>query len=92
VLIMTVASLKEQWKREIKRFTEACPPWWWPAIRKQREADLFHPDDDSFFKITNYEAVIRDVDIRLQRYGPDLIILDEAQRIKNFTTKDRRRG
>ena len=39
--------------------------------------------DTSLFKITNYEAVLRDVTI-IARLKPDLIILDEAQRIKNF--------
>ncbi len=41
------------------------------------------------FKITNYEAVLRDVTI-ISRLKPDLIVLDEAQRIKNF--KQNRRG
>ena len=36
--------------------------------------------------ITNYEAVLRDVTI-ISRFKPDLLILDEAQRIKNFNTK-----
>jgi SNF2 family DNA or RNA helicase len=40
----------------------------------------------SYFKITNYEAVLRDA-MLLARFKPDLVILDEAQRIKNFTTK-----
>ena len=83
VLVITLASLKEQWKREIERFTEeravvvAGGP---PARRAIYEAD------EGFFKITNYEAVLRDVDL-LRDFSPDLIILDEAQRIKNFNTK-----
>ncbi len=39
-----------------------------------------------FFIITNYEAVLRDVTV-LRKYPPDMIILDEAQRIKNYDTK-----
>ncbi len=83
VLVITLASLKEQWKREIERFCDekvavvAGTPL-------QREAIYFR--DNSYFKITNYEAVLRDVTL-LSRYKPDLIILDEAQRIKNFSTK-----
>lgn len=83
VLVITMASLKEQWKREIEKFTSeqavvvAGSP-------RQREETYKH--DSSLFKITNYEAVLRDVTI-LSRFKPDLVILDEAQRIKNFATK-----
>lgn len=83
VLIITLASLKEQWKREIEKFTgekaaivEGNP--------NQRKNIYYH--DDALFKITNYEAVLRDV-LVLSKFSPDLIILDEAQRIKNFSTK-----
>ncbi len=83
ILVITLASLKEQWKREIERFTQekgvvvAGSP-------QTRQQTYFH--DPALFKITNYEAVLRDV-TTLRRYKPDLIILDEAQRIKNFATK-----
>ncbi|MFO8083676.1 MAG: DEAD/DEAH box helicase [Desulfobacterales bacterium] len=83
VLVVTLASLKDQWKREIDRFTQekavviAGGP-------KQRQA--IYKNDPSLFKITNYEAVLRDVTI-ISRSAPDLVILDEAQRIKNFNTK-----
>jgi hypothetical protein len=83
VLVVTLASLKEQWKREIEKFSheqarvvEGNP--------QQREA--LYRQDQSLFKITNYEAVLRDVTI-LSRFNPDIIVLDEAQRIKNFSTK-----
>ncbi len=83
VLVVTLASLKEQWKREIEKFSheqaqvvEGSP---------SQRADLYNKDE-SLFKITNYEAVLRDVTI-LSRFNPDIIVLDEAQRIKNFSTK-----
>ncbi len=50
----------------------------------QRKAG--YSNDDCLFKIANYEAVLRDVTI-LSSYNPDIIILDGAQRIKNFSTK-----
>lgn len=83
VLVVTLASLKEQWKREVERFTQekAVVVAGSPQMRQQA---YFH--DPALFKITNYEAVLRDVTL-LSRYKPDLIILDEAQRIKNFATK-----
>ena len=83
IVVVTLSSLKEQWKREIERFSrekalviEGSPI--------QRKAG--YRDSDALFKITNYEAVLRDVTI-LSNFNPDIIILDEAQRIKNFSTK-----
>jgi len=83
VLIVTLASLKEQWKREIEKFSHESALVV-SGTPEQRQAGYFN--DTSLFKITNYEAVLRDVTL-LSRFGPDLIILDEAQRIKNFSTK-----
>jgi superfamily II DNA or RNA helicase len=83
VLVVTLASLKDQWKREIERFSdEKAKVIAGPAKERKRQ----YREDDSLFKITNYEAVLRDVTI-ISRFKPDLIILDEAQRIKNFETK-----
>ena len=83
ILVVTLASLKEQWRREIERFSneKATVVAGTPDQRRQ-----LYFNDDGFFKITNYEAVLRDVTL-LTRFKPDLIILDEAQRIKNFSTK-----
>ncbi len=83
VLVITMASLKEQWKREIERFSDETALVVAGGARQRREQ---YRSDPSFFKITNYEAVLRDV-AALTRFKPDLIILDEAQRIKNFSTK-----
>ena len=83
ILVVTLASLKEQWKREIEKFSnenatiiEGSP--------FQRKA--LYQGDTHLFKITNYEAVLRDITI-ISGFNPDIIILDEAQRIKNFSTK-----
>jgi SNF2 family DNA or RNA helicase len=45
-----------------------------------------HYASESFFKIINYEIVYRDLDL-INAWRPDLIILDEAQRIKNWKTR-----
>ncbi len=83
ILVVTLASLKEQWKREIQKFTDerAVIVEGGQSIRKQ-----IYFNEPGLFKITNYEAVLRDVTI-LTGFKPDLIILDEAQRIRNFSTK-----
>ncbi len=83
VLVITLASLKEQWKREIERFTDEKAVIVAGTPRQRKDV---YTTDPSFFKITNYEAVLRDVTI-IRRFKPDLVILDEAQRIKNFNTK-----
>ncbi|NOY68939.1 MAG: DEAD/DEAH box helicase family protein, partial [Deltaproteobacteria bacterium] len=82
VVIVTLASLKEQWKREIEKFTDEKGVI--IAGNPAQRAALYK--SDAFFKITNYEAVLRDV-LVISRFKPDLVILDEAQRIKNFNTK-----
>ncbi len=83
VLVVTMASLKEQWKREIERFTDEKAV---VVAGNPKQRDDTYRNDGRMFKITNYEAVLRDVTI-LSRFKPDLVILDEAQRIKNFNTK-----
>ena len=83
VLVISPSSLKDQWKREIDRFTSESAIV--VAGGRKRRQDIY-ASDDAFFKITNYEAVLRDV-MAIKRWRPDLIILDEAQRIKNFETK-----
>jgi len=83
VLVITLSSLKQQWQREIERFSDekACII----AGNAQKRKEQYRTDT-SLFKITNYEAVLRDVTI-ISRLKPDVIVLDEAQRIKNFATK-----
>lgn len=83
VLVVTLASLKEQWKREIERFTDEKAVIVAGNPLKRR---AIYEGNGRLFTITNYEALLRDVTI-ISRFKPDLVILDEAQRIKNFTTK-----
>jgi SNF2 family DNA or RNA helicase len=82
-LIVCPASLKEQWKREIERFTGMNAVI---VSGGQRARQKTYECDPAFFLVTNYEAVLRDI-LVIRRCPPDLVILDEAQRIKNFNTK-----
>lgn len=82
-LIICPASLKQQWSREIARFTDlqsqivqGPPPE--RGVQYRRDADFF---------IINYELVLRDRSVIIDTLKPDLVIMDEAQRIKNWRTK-----
>ena len=83
VLVVSPSSVKDQWKREITRFTDESAVVVEGPADKRKEIYTQH---SGYFKITNYEAVLRDFPV-ISRWRPDLIILDEAQRIKNFETK-----
>jgi len=81
-LVICPASLKHQWAREIRRFTALSVVVVEGNLAARR--DLYR--QPSFFKIINYELVRHDLD-ELLKLRPDLIILDEAQRIKNWRAK-----
>ncbi|MEI6034714.1 MAG: DEAD/DEAH box helicase [Verrucomicrobiae bacterium] len=85
VLIVTPASLKAEWEEQIQKFT-ALPlrlVFGGRAIRSQ----VYSDPDAPFFTIANYEQIVADsLDINA-RLRPDIVILDEAQRIKNWSTK-----
>ena len=82
VLIISPTSLKYQWKGEIEKFTDRKATVI-EGLTDQRRA-LYQ--DNSFYKLVNYELVWRDTEM-IRQWSPDLIILDEAQRIKNWKTR-----
>lgn len=82
-LVVCPASLKEQWKTEIEKFSDE------KALIIQGspdEREIQYLDAAHFFFIINYETILRD-QLALNKAGFDFLILDEAQRIKNFETK-----
>lgn len=82
-LVVCPASLKEQWKNEVEKFSgeKALVVQGMPHEREQQ-----YNDDRFFFFIVNYEAVLRD-QLAINKAGLDFLILDEAQRAKNYETK-----
>ncbi len=82
-LLIVPASLKAQWERE------------WQAVSRSPLRVLEGGADDRRavyaktlrgFLVTNYEQVVRDFDA-ITKWQPDLVVLDEAQRIKNWSTR-----
>lgn len=82
-LIIAPASLKPQWSREWGEFSK-LPIQVVDGPPEERRA--FYQATKSGFLIINYEQLLRDFDA-VAAWNPDLIVLDEAQRIKNWTTK-----
>ncbi len=85
VLVVTPASLKTEWEEQIKRFTTlGLQLVFGPRTARMKAYTASTPP---FFTIVNYEQVVTDtLDINTH-LKPDIVVLDEAQRIKNWATK-----
>ena len=83
VLVVCPASLKAEWEEQIARFTDRQAKSVF-GPRAQRLAAYAEP---VFFNIVNYEQVLVDAEDINTILAPDVVILDEAQRIKNWQTK-----
>ena len=83
VLVVTPASLKSEWEEQIQRFT-ALP---YQLVFGGRSRRLAAYAGAPFFTIVNYEQMLADsLDVNT-RLRPDIVVLDEAQRIKNWSAK-----
>jgi SNF2 domain-containing protein/helicase-like protein len=87
VLVVCPASLKAEWEEQIARFCDR-PTRLVFGPREQRHDAYREP---AFFTIVNYEQVLGDAEDINAILRPDVVVLDEAQRIKNWTTKTARR-
>jgi SNF2 family DNA or RNA helicase len=81
VLVVAPASVKYQWKAEIEKFTD-LPAQVIDGLLPHRRELYASP---KFFNLSSYELVLKDVRY-MHELAPDLIILDEAQRIRNWAT------
>jgi SNF2 family DNA or RNA helicase len=79
VLVITPASVKYQWESELRRLIDR--PVQVIDGRKKERRKLY--EQETFYRLANYEQVVRETDYFIA-WQPDLIILDEAQRIKNW--------
>lgn len=83
VLVVTPASLKTEWEEQIARFT-ALPFQIVYGPKRQRLAAY---ENAPFFTLVNYEQMLADALDVNACLRPDIVVLDEAQRIKNWTAK-----
>ena len=82
VLIVCPTSLKHQWAHEISKFVDRSAEVIGGTANQRKKGFA----TDTFFKIMNYDTVGTDLGM-IGKWEPDLVILDEAQRIKNWETK-----
>ena len=83
VLVVCPASLKTEWEEQIRLFSD-LPVTTVFGDRTERRRQYRHGE---FFTLCNYEQVLADGDELNALVRPDVIVLDEAQRIKNLQTK-----
>jgi len=82
-LVVCPATLKSQWKKEIEHFSgeKAIIVSGYPQEREKQ-----YLNNEAYFLIVNYETVLRDSQ-EINKAGFDFLILDEAQKVKNYETK-----
>jgi hypothetical protein len=83
VLVVLPASLKAEWEDQIARFTDLSVT----VVSGPRPVRLRLYAAETFFILVNYEQVLLDRQDINRIVAPDIVILDEAQRIKNWQTK-----
>jgi superfamily II DNA or RNA helicase len=84
VLVVSPASLKAEWEEQIARFTD-LPSRLLFGSRAERLRQ--YAAGGAFFYLANYEQILADGDEIVRRLAPDVVVLDEAQRIKNWQSK-----
>ena len=82
-LIIVPAALKSQWAREWALFSDVplTPVDGPPDVRR-----ALYRGHTTGFLVVNYEQVLKDLP-ELVRLAPEVVVLDEAQRIKNWAAK-----
>jgi len=86
VLVVSPASLKGEWQEQIARFTDLDSV----LVSGGRHQRLARYREPVFFNLAGYEQVTADHVAINELLRPDIVILDEAQRIKNWETKTAR--
>jgi len=82
ILVVCPASLTAQWQSELARFAG----WEAQIIAGPRTARVAAWAEPSTLRLAAYDVVVRD-QAEVAAFAPDLVIVDEAQRIKNWRTR-----
>jgi len=86
VLVFCPKTIITQWMQECRRFSDETVI---PIVgtKQQRIAAYSHASHaNAFYAVTNYETPLREAE-NLAALNPDVVVLDEAQRIKNYRAK-----
>ena len=87
VLVISPASLKTEWEEQIRKFTTLD---YQIVYGGRRERAKHYTKNAPMFTLMNYEQVRSDVLDINERLAPDIVVLDEAQRIKNWASNTAR--
>ena len=86
VLVVTPASLKTEWEEQIRKFTDLDLE----IVMGRRSERVRVYRNPPFFTLVNYEQMRTDALEVNEHLRPDIVVLDEAQRIKNWSSKTAR--
>lgn len=86
VLVVAPTSLIPNWESEAARFAPSLPVL---TLSGPNRADHFTAIDDHALVLSSYALVPRDIDT-LKKHRFSLVVLDEAQQVKNPRTRARR--
>lgn len=92
-LVVTPASLKAEWEEQVGKFTPLGCRVVFGGQHRRLEAyrELSRSDSAPFFVVVNYEQANADIEHLNAVLAPEIVILDEAQRIKNWSTRTAQR-
>lgn len=82
ILVLCPTSLKYQWQHEIERFTGSSAL----VIEGNHQQRLKLYNDETPYKIVSYNSASNDIK-QCGQLKTDLLIMDEAQRLKNWNTQ-----
>ena len=87
VLVVSPASLKSEWEEQIRKFTTLD---YQIVYGSRRQRTAHYSRNAPMFTLMNYEQVRSDVLDINAHLAPDIVVLDEAQRIKNWASNTAR--